>query len=58
MQGYCPEPLGIATVTNLDTQRKVVVDIYATSLSLINIVEQRSAVTRIPRSSLYLAQLF
>ena len=57
MQGYCPASLGIATVTNLDTQRRAVVDIYATSLSLINIAEQRSAFMQMPSSNLYSIQI-
>ena len=57
LSGYCPASLGIATVTNLDTQRRAVVDIYATSLSLINIAEQRSAFMQIPSSNLYSIQI-
>ena len=57
MQGYCPASLGIATVTNLDTQRRAIVDIYATSLSLINIAEQRSAFMQMPSSNLYSIQI-
>ena len=57
MQGYCPASLGIATVTNLDTQRRAVVDIYATSLSLINITGQRSAFMQTPSSNLYSIQI-
>ena len=57
MPGYCPASLGIATVTNLDTQRRAVVDIYATSLSLMNIAEQRSTFLQIPRSNLYSIQI-
>ena len=57
MQGYCPASLGIATVTNLDTQRRAVVDIYATSLSLINIAGQRSAFMQMPSSNLYSIQI-
>ena len=57
MQGYCPASLGIATVTNLDTQCRAVVDIYATSLNLINVAEQLSAFMQMPSSNLYSIQI-
>ena len=65
-QGYCPASLGIATFTNLETGQRAVVDIYATSLSLMSFTQdapvsspnqQRSAFMQVPSSNLFSIQL-
>lgn len=66
LQGYCPASLGIATFTNLDTERRAVVDIYATSLSLMSFTQdaaqsstsqQRSMFMQVPSSNLFSIQI-